>query len=105
MHGNPGRKVESFLEKKICHTIQHEITPRDHGPLCCNNEVGLAIARSTDNLLVRKSGLPLLGESRHAFLLVLGSKEALEEASFEAGSLLQAEFEGCYARHTTAVPS
>lgn len=47
------------------------------------------------SLLVRKVGLPLLGKRSHAFLLILGRKEALEESAFEARSFLQAEFEGC----------
>lgn len=52
-------------------------------------------------LLVREAGLALLGESSHAFLLILGSEQALEETALESGSLLEVEFEGCRSRTKT----
>ena len=55
------------------------------------------------SLLVRKLGLALLGESSHSFLLVLGREERLEEAALEAGTLLQAELEGCVATISVSI--
>src|SRR4051794_13973933 len=43
---------------------------------------------------VAKGGLPLLDEGGHAFLLVLGRKESVEDAAFEFDALGQCGLEG-----------
>src|SRR5688572_23749966 len=53
-----------------------------------------AMRAMLDSLPPRPLARPLLDESGHAFLLVFGSEQAMEQAALEADALCQAHFEG-----------